>query len=139
MRFDTVMNEKETHYFIDGYPVPKEVFDAFRPSKMFPEATMPVEEAEAKLNAIKAEIDAMPKPERDFPYMALAITTDKPICSSALAIHPSQREEAKARNKRHGINVDYDAAGCPVLTDPNVRKKLMKLEGARDLHSYYGY
>lgn len=140
MRFETVSTEKGTDYFIDGYPVPQDVFDTFRPSRMFPRDTgLTLEQAEAKLAEIKAEIDALPKQERDFPYFALAIDSAHPLKSDALAIHIKQREQAMARNKRHGINVDYDGCGRPIFTDPNQRRKLMKLEGVRDRNSAYGY
>jgi hypothetical protein len=57
----------------------------------------------------------------------------------ALAVHPDQVDEANARNKEHGISVHYDAKGVPTLPDRNERRKLLKLEGLHDRHSFTGY
>lgn len=80
-------------------------------------------------------------PDREgTPGMTMAIRDAKPCKSNALAVHPTQIEQARARNKRHGINVDYEAhSGRPIFTDSGQRRKLMKLEGVRDRNSYFGY
>lgn len=57
----------------------------------------------------------------------------------ALAVHPDQVDEANARNKEHGVNVHYAADGVPTLPDRNERRKLLKLEGLHDRHSFTGY
>jgi hypothetical protein len=136
--FHAIITKTETVYLIDGYEVPREVYDAFRPSKMFPaESGLSLDEAQKRLDAIKAETDKRPRADRG-PYFALAIDGAHPLRSDALAVHPKQIKQAAARNKRHGINVEYDRHGRPVFTDANQRRKLMKLEGVRQMNSYYG-
>ncbi len=138
MTFHAVATETETTYFIDGFEVPQAVYDTFRPSKLFPVDTgMSLAEAEEYLAAIKA--CAEPREENRGPCFALAISGDKPIRSDALAVHPKQIKQVLARNKRHGLSIPYDREGRPVFTDPNQRKKLCKIEGVRDMNSYYGY
>lgn len=138
MTFNCIATETETVYFIDGYEVPQEVYDAFRPSKMFPtDNGMSLADAEKELAAIKA--CAEPREENRGPCFATAIDSAHPIRSDALAVHPKQIKQVLARNKRHGLTIPYDREGRPVFTDPNQRKKLCKIEGVRDKNSYYGY
>jgi len=61
-----------------------------------------------------------------------------PMVSDALAVHPKQVEEANARNKRHGVNVQYLPNGQAVLPDRNERKKLLRLERYHDNDGGYG-
>lgn len=50
----------------------------------------------------------------------------------ALRVHPKQVKQANARNKRHGISVQYKADGTAVIPDRGEYKRLMKLEGCFD-------
>lgn len=62
-----------------------------------------------------------------------------PLTSEALAVHPKQVREANERNKKNGINVQYDpATGNAVIPDRAERRRLLKLEGLVDKHSFYG-
>lgn len=72
------------------------------------------------------------------PMFATAINDAKPLRSDAMAVHPKQIPQVMARNKRHGLNVEYDRHGRPVLRDSGQRKKLMKIEGLKQQNSYYG-
>lgn len=137
MTFQTIIDETGSYYFVDGFEVPQAVYDAFRPSKMFPTATMPMEDALKELARIKATTKRAER--KAAPYFALAIDSAHPIKSDALAVHPKQIKQVLARNKKHGLSIPYDRHGRPVLTDPNMRRKLMKLEKVRDLNSPYGY
>ncbi len=58
--------------------------------------------------------------------------------SEALAVHPDQIEQARARNRRHGINVDYTADGRAILMDRGQRRDMLKLEGFVDKRGSYG-
>ena len=61
------------------------------------------------------------------------------ISEDAFAVHPKQVEQANARNRRHGINVEYDkATGAAIIPDRDQRRKLLKLEGWRDNSGGYG-
>lgn len=62
-----------------------------------------------------------------------------PMRSEALAVHPKQVAEANARNRRHGVNVTYDAEGFAIIPDRNERRKLLRLEGMHDKNSFTGY
>jgi hypothetical protein len=63
-----------------------------------------------------------------------------PMRSEALAVHPDQVDEANARNKESGVNVQYEpATGVPIIPDRTERRKLLKLEGMIDKDSYTGY
>lgn len=139
MIFETTVTPEGTRLcFVDGYPVPEEVYDGLLPSKLFPSPdALPREKAEEALEKIKAE--APPAPQHKGPYFNLAIDGAHPLKSDALAVHSSQIEAVKARNKKHGINVDYDKQGRPVFTDAGQRRALMRLEGVRQMNSYTGY
>jgi hypothetical protein len=73
------------------------------------------------------------------PQFADAIHGANPWVSDALGVHPKQIEEAKARNKKHGLNIDYTPDGRPICTDSGQRRLLCKIEGVRQKNSYYGY
>lgn len=139
MTFEAVTDsDGTTAYYADGYPVPQAVYDTLFPSKLFPVDTgLSLEQARAILARIVAETPAPAKHKG--PYFNLAIDGAHPLASEALAIHSSQREKVMARNARHGLNVAYDKKGRPVFTDAGQRRKLMKLEGVRQMNSYYGY
>jgi hypothetical protein len=52
-----------------------------------------------------------------------------PMKMEALAVHPDQVEQMNARNKRHGINVQYEPKyGMAIIPDEGEYKKLRKLE-----------
>lgn len=63
-----------------------------------------------------------------------------PMKSEALAVHPDQVDEANERNKRAGVNVEYEpGTGVPTIPDRGERRKLLKLEGFFDKDSFTGY
>ena len=62
----------------------------------------------------------------------------KPIFSDARAVHPDQVQEARSRNLRHGVNVDYLPDGRAVLDSRQKRKALLKLEHCHDRSGGYG-
>ena len=126
-----------TAYFVDGYEVPQSVYDTLFPSKLFPSDTgLSLAEAEAALAKIVAETPA-PEPHKG-PYFNLAIDGAHPLKSEALAVHSKQIPAVMARNKKHGLNIRYDRMGRPVFTDAGQRRALMKIEGAKQMNSYYG-
>ena len=65
-------------------------------------------------------------------------TTCWPMLSEALAVHPTQIEQAMARNKRHGVNVTYTRDGRAILPDRGERKRLLRLEGFHDNQAGFG-
>ncbi len=60
------------------------------------------------------------------------------IESDALAVHPKQIAEVMARNKRHGLLIEYLPDGRPVLKDRGQRRDLLRLERAHDNNGGYG-
>jgi hypothetical protein len=62
----------------------------------------------------------------------------QPIASDALAVHPDQIPEVMERNRRHGLHVEYDGEGRPLLVDRKQRRDLMHLEGVHDKDGGYG-
>jgi hypothetical protein len=63
-----------------------------------------------------------------------------PIKSVALAVHPDQVAEANARNKAHGVNVQYEpSTGKAVIPDAAAYKRLRRIEGVIDRDGYSGY
>ena len=139
MIFETTVTPEGTRLcYVDGYPVPEEVYDGLLPSKLFPSPdALPREKAEEALEKIKAE--APPAPPHKGPYFGVAISGSKPWVSDSLAVHSSQIEAVKARNAKHGLNIDYTKKGQPICTDAGQRKKLMKIEGVRQQNSFTGY
>lgn len=136
MTFETTTSTRGmVTYFIDGIRVSQAVFDTLFPSKLFPAETG-LTEAEAR--AVLGRMIPAAPPPRTTPHLSRAITGAKPLKSEALAVHRKQIAAVKARNKRHGINVDYDRLGRPVFTDAGQRRALMKLEGVRQMNSAYG-
>lgn len=60
-----------------------------------------------------------------------------PMKCEALAVHPRQVETMNARNKRHGINVQYEPKwGLAIIVDEGEYKKLRKLEGVHFNNAY---
>ena len=55
-------------------------------------------------------------------------TSGWPMRSIALAVDPSQVDEANARNNRRGCAAHYDRDGIAVIPDKNARRELMKIE-----------
>lgn len=61
-----------------------------------------------------------------------------PMTSLALSVHRKQVGEARARAKRHGINVEYNERGHCIIPDRQERSKLLRLEGLHDNLGGYG-
>jgi hypothetical protein len=60
-----------------------------------------------------------------------------PMKNEALAVHPRQVEAMNARNKRHGINVQYEPKwGMAIIPDEGEYKKLRRLEGVHLNNAY---
>lgn len=62
-----------------------------------------------------------------------------PMISDSMAVHPDQIPEVLARNKRHGINIEYLPTGQPVLRDAAQKRELMRAEGFFDKGGAYGH
>jgi hypothetical protein len=61
-----------------------------------------------------------------------------PIRSDAMAVHRDQIPEAVARNRRHGLEVQYErSTGRPILHSQVEKRKLMKIEKFHDKNAYY--
>jgi hypothetical protein len=88
----------------------------------------------------KAEFDAacLTKPLARPPMLGGNTTTGWPMKSDGMAVHPDQVPEVMARNKKHGVYIDYDTDGCPILPDRGARRELMKIEGLIDRQGGYG-
>jgi hypothetical protein len=56
----------------------------------------------------------------------LAIGWHKPVLSDALAVHPKQIPEAMARDKKHGLNIEYTPDGRPILTSQAQKRKMIR-------------
>lgn len=99
----------EPHYFIDGEEVGSMEFHAaFRP----------------------LTDDGVPG--------SSLVAWKRPIKSDALAVHPKQIEEARERDRRHGVSVDYTPDGRPILRDRDQRRRMMKSLGVHDNSGGYG-
>lgn len=61
-----------------------------------------------------------------------------PMLSDALSVHPKQVEQANARNKKHGVNVEYRPDGKAVVPDRAARKRVLRLEKFHDNNGGYG-
>lgn len=62
-----------------------------------------------------------------------------PLVSSALGVHPRQVKAANERNRKHGVNVQYDPkTGRAHIPDRGERGKLLKLERMHDNNSFTG-
>jgi hypothetical protein len=103
---------KALHYFLGDRRVTKEEYDRRFPSKL-------------------AELFAGE-------LLAAHGTTCWPMRSEALAVHPSQVQEANERAKRHGLGTRYEADGTAVIPSRDERKKLLRLEGFFDKAGGYG-
>lgn len=89
--------------------------------------------------ATQAEVDAaFPAKPLGVPMHGGNTSSAWPLYSDALAVHPSQIEQARARNRKRGVAVDYLPDGRAILTDRGARRDLMKLEGVHDNHGGYG-
>lgn len=65
-------------------------------------------------------------------------TTGWPMVSEALAVHPSQVQQANDRAKRHGLHTVYRPDGMAVIPSRNERKRLLRLESMHDNCGGYG-
>ena len=61
-----------------------------------------------------------------------------PMRNKALAVHRRQVAEANARNKRHGVKVQYDADGTAIVPGRGEYRDLCKLEGTHMNDGGYG-
>lgn len=98
---------KDDGYYIDGHKVTKAAFD-----KAFP-----------------------PKPIRSGDD--IAIGWHKAIESDALAVHPRQIPEAMARDKAHGLNIEYLPDGRPKLTSQQQKREMCRSLGLHENNAYY--
>lgn len=109
MRLKTIYHRNgASEHFIDGVPATQEEVDAAFPSK-------PI----------------------GLPLLAQT-SSCWPMKSDALAVHPKQIEQVRARNKKHGLNIEYAPDGRPILQDRGMRRDLMKIEGVHDNNGGYG-
>jgi hypothetical protein len=60
------------------------------------------------------------------------------IESDSLAVHPLQVPAAMARDKLHGLNVEYLPDGRPKLVDRGQRRKMLKSLGFHDNDGGFG-
>lgn len=58
------------------------------------------------------------------------------ISTKALAVAPDQVADANARNRLHGVPVEYNAQGHAIIPDNGARRKLLALEGMHDNDSF---
>lgn len=78
-----------------------------------------------------------PEPTPGLPMSSMAWS--RPQESDALAVHPSQVDEANERNRRRGCSVTYRRDdGRAIVPDRGERKKLLKIEGMHDRDGGYG-
>lgn len=96
----------KTRYVLDGKDVTKEEFDRAFPDK-------PIRHGD------------------DF-----AIGWHKPVLSDALAVHPAQIPQAMARDKAHGLNVEYLPDGRPILTSQAQKRKMIRSLGYHENNCY---
>lgn len=61
----------------------------------------------------------------------------KPVLSDALCVHPRQIPEAMARDKKHGLNVEYLPDGRPVLTSQDQKRKMIRSLGYHENNCAY--
>ncbi len=60
-----------------------------------------------------------------------------PQISQAFGVHPKQVAAANARNKRHGVHVQYEPKGLAHIPDRGARRDLSRLEGMTDNEAGY--
>ena len=53
-----------------------------------------------------------------------------PLKMESLAVHPTQVIDAMERNKKHGLYVNYDRHGTPIVPDRRTRARLMAVENS---------
>jgi hypothetical protein len=110
MRGKIVGHGDRTKYFLDNRQVSREEFDT-----AFPRVQDAQEDA----------------PVGNRPWT-------RAIASDALAVHPSQLDEVRERNRKQGLEVDYAPDGRPLLKDRDQRKRLLRIEGVHDRDGGYG-
>lgn len=60
-----------------------------------------------------------------------------PMKCEALAVHPDQVEQMNERNRRHGVNVQYEPKhGLAIIPDAAAYKRLRRLERCHFNNSY---
>jgi len=107
----------KTRYVIDGKDVSKEEFDAAFPEKSFTEAV--------------GDGSGL-------------IAWHRPVVSDAAAVHVKQIPEAMARDKLHGLDIEYTpddgegGGGRPKFTSRGQRRAFLKSMGWHDNSGGYG-
>lgn len=107
-------------YLIDGVEVTREVFEAAFPPRAFAPGTPSI----------------CGTPRR--PGNGRALCHFQPILSDALAVHPSQVQEATQDAIQKGVPTDFLPDGRPVLRTRAHRKQYMKAYGFFDRNAGYG-
>lgn len=116
MKFKQTGNEEKTRYWIDGREVGGEEW----------------------YESLETERSALPQPAPDDTQPGNR-PWSKPILSDALAVHPDQIPEVMERNRKHGLEVEYEQEfGRPILKDRDQRRRLCRIEGVHDNQGGYG-
>lgn len=79
--------------------------------------------------------EAFPQREPSADALTFSPTTWPQQCD-ALAVHPSQVEEAREDAKRKGVPTDFTPDGRPVITSAAHQKQYAKLYGFRPKRGY---
>jgi hypothetical protein len=61
-----------------------------------------------------------------------------PLHSEALAVHPTQIEEARAHSRSLGVPLEFDPIGCPIFVSRRHRRDYCRAIGVRDRDGGYG-
>lgn len=104
-------------YFIDGKEVTKRTF-------------------ERKL--AQARPDYSPKEEKVI-ARPRGMKRGYPIKSAALAVHPTQVQEAQDDSVKKGVPTQFTPGGRPILRDTSHRRKYLKAYNFVDRNSFNGY
>lgn len=105
MIFRIVGEGAKTRYYVDGVQVTKAKFDAALPN-------------------------CKPGPKLKRRSRNLAFAHGQP--SDAFAVHPDQIPAVVERNRKHGLYVEYDRHGSPLIKSRAQGKKLVEAEGRRE-------
>lgn len=132
MRGHIFQDGETKRYFLDGVEVTQEMYDAYFPSLIFPsKSKYTKDDIEAFVRHGKGE-DLGPEHKKRLPR-------GYPIKSDALAVHPSQREEAMEDARKRGVPTEFLRDGRPVLRDAAHRRAYLKAYGYHDRNSFTGY
>ncbi len=83
------------------------------------------EEYERLMEEEKAKL---PQVDQGAPFEGIS-PWQRPMMNKALAVHPSQVEQANERNKRNHVNVSYAPDGHAIVTSRENYRNLLALEG----------